>query len=88
VSVCECVCVYFLQAISPISNQETQPVPGHKNVEHVSVQQGQQTYNHSTTSQSPSGTLELVTFKYIGRLVALVPSRIFLLLQLVNKNIH
>ena len=84
-SVCECVCVYFLQAIR---QTQTQPVPGHKNVEHVSVQQGQQTYNHSTTSQSPSGTLELVTFRYTGRLVALVPSRIFLLLQLVNKNIH
>ena len=87
---CECVCVYFLQAISNQANTNTAGtrVPGHKNVEHVSVQQGQQTYNHSTTSQSPSGTLELVTFKYIGRLVALVPSRIFLLLQLVNKNIH
>ena len=84
-SVCERdVCVFFAGK----QQTQTQPVPGHKNVEHVSVQQGQKTYNHSTTSQSPSGTLELVTFKYIGRLVALVPSRIFLLLQLVNKNIH
>ena len=77
-----CVCVFFA------GKHKHSRYPDTKMLKHVSVQQGQQTYNHSTTSQSPSGTLELVTFKYIGRLVALVPSRIFLLLQLVNKNIH